>query len=67
MVQTFLAIDRGPAVAALKVRKRRTWSRRLPLGVGAAATSQPPRHGSRIEVGGLAAHKGNVERWSQIP
>jgi hypothetical protein len=54
-------------VAALKVSKCRTWARRLPLGMGAAATSQPPCHGSGIEVGGLAAHKGNVERWSEIP
>jgi len=43
--------------AALKLRKRwPPWPPRLVLGVGAAATSQPPRHGSRIEVGGLAAH-----------
>jgi hypothetical protein len=52
VVQTFLAIDPGPAVATLKVPKGRTWPRRLPLGVRAAPTSQPPRHRSGIEVGG---------------
>ena len=57
VVQTFLAIDPGPTVATLKVRKRRTWPRRLPLGGRAAATSQPPRHGSGIEVGRFAAHE----------
>jgi len=50
VVQTFLAIDPGPAVAALKLGERWTWHRRLPLGVGSAATRQPPRHGSGIEV-----------------
>ena len=39
VVQTFLAIDPGPAVAALKLSKRRTWPRRLPLGAGATAPS----------------------------
>ena len=67
VVQTFLAIDPGPAVAALKVPKRRTWPWRLPLGVRATATRQPPGHGSGIEVGGFAAHGINVERWRQIP
>ncbi len=62
VVQTFLAVDPGPAVAALKLRERWTWPWRLPFGVRAAATSQPPRHGSGIEVGGLAAHGTNVER-----
>jgi hypothetical protein len=55
VVQTFLAIDPGPAVAALKVSKRRKWPRRLPLG-RSAATSQPSRHRSGIEVGGFAGH-----------
>jgi hypothetical protein len=57
VVQTLLAVDPGPAVATLKVPKGRTWPRRLSLGVRAAPTSQPPRHGSGIEVGGLAAHR----------
>jgi hypothetical protein len=30
---------------------------------GAAPTSQPSRHSSGIELGGLAAHGTNVERW----
>ena len=47
-------------MAALKLRKRWTWPRQLPLGVGTAATSQPSRHGSGIEVGGLAAHEANL-------
>jgi hypothetical protein len=64
VVQALLAVDPGPAVATLKVPKGRTWPRRLSLGVRAAPTSQPPRHGSGIEMGGLAAHKGNVGRCS---
>ena len=67
VVQTLLAIDPGPAVAAMKLPKRRTWPRQLPLGVGSAATRQPSRHGSGIEVGGLAAHGTIVERWRKIP
>jgi hypothetical protein len=63
VVQTLLAIDPRPAVAALKFRERRRWPCRLPLGVRSTATSQPLRHGSGIEVGGLAAHRTNVERW----
>ena len=63
VVQTLFAIDPGPAVAALKLSKRWTWPRRLPLGVRTAATTQPPRHGSGIEVRGLAAHSPKVERW----
>jgi hypothetical protein len=43
----------SPAVAALKLRKGWTWPRRLPLGVRAAATSQPPRHGSGMKFEGL--------------
>jgi hypothetical protein len=67
VVQTLLAMNPGPAVATLKVRKRWTWPRRLPLGMGAATTSQPSRHGSGIEVGGLAAHGAKVERRRGIP
>jgi hypothetical protein len=67
MVHAPFAIYPGPAVAAVKVRKPRTWPRRLLFGMRTAATSQPPRHGSGIEVGGLAAHGTNVERWRQIP
>jgi hypothetical protein len=47
-------------VAAVKLCKRWTWPRRLPLGAGAA--SQPPCHGSGIEVGGLAAHAAEVAK-----
>jgi hypothetical protein len=39
MVQTFLAIDPGPAVASLKLPKSWTWPRRL-LWSGASATTQ---------------------------
>ena len=56
VVQTLLAIDPGPAVAALKLPKRRTCPRRLALGVRSAASRQSPRHCSGIEVGRLAAH-----------
>jgi hypothetical protein len=38
VVQALFAIDPGPAVAALKLRKRWTWPRRLPLGARAAAS-----------------------------
>jgi hypothetical protein len=58
-----LDVDPGPAVAALKLGKRWTRPQRLPLDQGAAATSQPPRHGSGIEVRGLAAHGPKIERW----
>jgi len=57
MVQTFLAIDPGPTVAALKVRKRRTCPRRLPLGVRAAAPvlevikKQPKEISCRLRCG----------------
>jgi hypothetical protein len=67
VVQTFLAIDPGPAMATLKLPKRRTWPRRLPLGLRAAVTGQPARHNSGIEVGGLTTHGTKVERWSKIP
>jgi hypothetical protein len=48
-------------ITATKLSQGWTWPRRRPLDLVAAATSQPPRHGSGIEVGGLAAHTGNVE------
>jgi len=57
VVQTFLAVDPGPAVAALKVRKRRTCPRRLPLGVRAAAPvlevikKQPKEISCRLRCG----------------
>ena len=35
--------------------------RRLPLGARPAAARQPSRHGSGIEVGGLAAHGARVK------
>ena len=46
VVQTLFAINPGPEVATLKIRKRRAWPWRLPLAMRAAATGQPPRHGS---------------------
>jgi hypothetical protein len=46
----------------LRLRERWTWLGRLPPGVGTAATSQPPQHGSGIEIGGPAAHETNVEQ-----
>jgi len=52
----------SPVLRRYKLPECRTRPRRLPLGVRSAATRQPPRHGSGIEIGGLAAHGANVER-----
>jgi len=57
------AFDVEDAVASgqvLHAVREAACPRRRPLGVRAAATSQPPRHGSGVEVGGLAAHKGRT-------
>jgi hypothetical protein len=48
VVQTLLAIDPGPAVAALKLPKSWTWPRRLPWN-GASPTTQ-----SVVVINGLA-------------
>jgi hypothetical protein len=50
-----------PRRRALQVAERRPRSGLLPLGSWPAATRQPPRHGSGIETGRIAAHGASVE------
>jgi hypothetical protein len=47
-----------PRRSPLQVAERRPRSGLLPLGSRPAASRQPPRHRSSIEVGRLAAHPG---------
>ena len=58
--RNILTTDPGPAVAALKLRKR--WTA-LEAAAWRGATSQPQRHGSGIEVGRLAAHAATIRLW----
>jgi hypothetical protein len=62
VMQTFLAIDPGRAMALLKLPKGWAWPRRLPLGVRAAAATSQDRVWPGAEVGGFATHGTNVER-----